>query len=72
MGIRNLINVMSGSSKEGTHLTRGKNRVNCEWELGEGNGEQHMGDQKRNLQTCRNKARLERKVLSSKNHPLKS
>lgn len=66
-----MISMISRNSKEGTHLTRGKSGGNWEWELGEGNGEQHMGDQKRNLQTCRSKARLERKVLSSENCPLK-
>lgn len=59
MGIRNRISVVSGSSKKGTHFTRGKSGGNWEQELGEGNREQHMGDQKRNLQTCRSKASTE-------------
>lgn len=64
-GIGNMTSVLSGSSKEGTRLTKTKREGNWERELGEDDGKQHMGDQKRNLWSCRSKARLQRKVLSS-------
>lgn len=54
--------VVSGSSKEGTHLPGGKSVENWEKELGESNGK-YKGDQETNFQTCRS---LSRKVLTGK------
>lgn len=37
-----MLSVVHGSSKEGTHLTRGGSGEKWEQELGEGHGEQHI------------------------------